>query len=140
MHLHIYVHIHTHIFMHIHMYKHIYTHVCIHTYIHTHLHTHKYICAGTDTHKYICAGTHTHTHTHTHIYTHTHTIPVVQGYRICQLHLCREVRPLPTLSVLVMTLNCICWWGSGPGALGNMEYSFIAITPRTTLTWSGSTC
>ena len=24
--------------------------------------------------------------------------------------------------------------------LGNVEYSFITITPRSTLTWSGSTC
>ena len=27
----------------------------------------------------------------------------------------------------------------GPGALGNMEYTFIAIAPKSTLTWSGST-
>ena len=25
------------------------------------------------------------------------------------------------------------------GALGNMEYSFIAIAPRSTLTWTGNT-
>ena len=34
----------------------------------------------------------------------------------------------------------IWWWGSSnAGALGNAEYSFIAITPRSTLAQSGST-
>ena len=37
------------------------------------------------------------------------------------------------ISVLSMTLNCY------PGALGNMEYSFIAITLRSTLMQSGNT-
>ena len=27
-----------------------------------------------------------------------------------------------------MTLNCIWWWGSNPGALGNVECPFVAIT------------
>ena len=45
----------------------------------------------------------------------------------------------PPMSVLIMTQNCIWWWGSSLGALGNMKYLFIAITPRSTLTWSGST-
>ena len=31
-------------------------------------------------------------------------------------------------------------WISSPGALGNEEYTFIAITPRSTLTLSDSTC
>ena len=38
-----------------------------------------------------------------------------------------------------MTLNCIWYWGSYSGALGNVEYHFIAITPRSTLTRSGRT-
>ena len=29
---------------------------------------------------------------------------------------------------------------SNSGALGSVEYFFIAITPWSTLTWSGSTC
>ena len=33
----------------------------------------------------------------------------------------------------------IWWWGSSPGALGNVEYTFIAITPRSTLTRNGCT-
>ena len=40
----------------------------------------------------------------------------------------------------VMTLNRIWWWGSSLEALGNVEYPFITITPRSTLTQSGSTC
>ena len=33
-----------------------------------------------------------------------------------------------------MILNCILWWTFSTGALGNVEYLFIAITPRSTLT------
>ena len=57
------------------------------------------------------------------------------GCKICQLHLCRGVRqkPLPApMSVLDMALNCIWWWGSSSGALENVEYLFIANTPRST--------
>ena len=39
-----------------------------------------------------------------------------------------------------MTLNWIWWWGFSSGALGNVKYSFIVITPRPTLTLFGSTC
>ena len=42
------------------------------------------------------------------------------------------------LSVLGRTLNSIWWWGSSPGTLGNVEYSFILITLR--FTHSGSIC
>ena len=38
------------------------------------------------------------------------------------------------MSVLNVT---IWWWSSGSDALRNVEYSFIAITSRSTLTWSG---
>ena len=38
-----------------------------------------------------------------------------------------------------MTLNCIWTSFSSSGYLGSVEYSFIAITPRSTLTYSGST-
>ena len=43
-------------------------------------------------------------------------------------------------SVLCMILNCIWWWGSNSGALGNVEYLFIAIAPRSTETSCGRTC
>ena len=43
------------------------------------------------------------------------------------------------LSVLGMTLNYKLW-GSSSGALGSVEYPFIVITPRPTLTKSCSTC
>ena len=39
-----------------------------------------------------------------------------------------------------MTLNCIWWSGTRFRDLGSVEYPFIAITPRSTLTRSGSTC
>ena len=38
-----------------------------------------------------------------------------------------------------MTLNCIWWGGSRPGALGNVESPFIIITSWSTLSWIGST-
>ena len=38
----------------------------------------------------------------------------------------------PIKCVLDMTLKWIWWWGIGPGVLGNVEYTFIAITPRST--------
>ena len=42
--------------------------------------------------------------------------------------------------VLGMTLKCIWWWGSSPEALRNVEYLFIAISPRSTLTLRGNAC
>ena len=39
------------------------------------------------------------------------------------------VRPSPT-SILGRIMNCILWWGSSHGPLGNMKYPLIAITPR----------
>ena len=47
---------------------------------------------------------------------------------------------LLTTSVLDMTLNFIWWWSSSSGALGKVEYSFMAITPRSTLNRSGTAC
>ena len=56
--------------------------------------------------------------------------------RICWLYSCSGVRLPPEKkgSVLSMTLNCIWWFGSSSGALGSVEYIFISITPRPTLT------
>ena len=54
----------------------------------------------------------------------------------------REVR-LPIkkkVGNLVMTLNSIWWWGFCSGARGNVEYSFMVITPRSTMIRSSSTC
>ena len=36
-------------------------------------------------------------------------------------------------------LNCIWWWGSSSVDLGSVEYLLITITPKSTLSWSGST-
>ena len=33
-------------------------------------------------------------------------------------------------NVLSMTLNCIEWWGSSSGGLGDMKYPFFTIIPR----------
>ena len=39
-----------------------------------------------------------------------------------------------------MTLNSIWWCGSCPGALRKVEYPFVTINPRFTLTSNGYTC
>ena len=54
----------------------------------------------------------------------------------CRIH-GLNLTPLPT-SVLDMTLNH-WWWGSNLADLEVVEYPFIAIAPRSTLTRSGST-
>ena len=53
---------------------------------------------------------------------------------------CRRVRPPPSKSILDIILDCLWWWGSSFGDLESVEYFFIAITPRSTFTWFGSTC
>ena len=52
--------------------------------------------------------------------------------RICWLHLYRLERAHQT-SDLGILLNCIWWWASNPGAVGNVENPFIAITSMSTL-------
>ena len=71
----------------------------------------------------------------------THRLPCPVGWvcRINRLHLCRVVRPPPQTSVLDMTLNNLMVCSSNAGALGNAEYPFIAIAPRSTLARCGST-
>ena len=60
------------------------------------------------------------------------------GRRIHRLHPCRGVRLSQRVSWIWH--KTIWWWGfSNAGALGNAEYLFIAIAPRFTLFWSGST-
>ena len=49
--------------------------------------------------------------------------------------LCRQIRLPHKRHVLVMTLNCIWWWGSSSRDLGSMEYFFIPI-----VSWSTQTC
>ena len=39
-----------------------------------------------------------------------------------------------------MTLNYIWWWGSNSGDLESVEYTFIAIRPRFTLTQGDCIC
>ena len=43
-------------------------------------------------------------------------------------------------SILCMELNGTWLWGSSSGHPENMDFYFIAISPGSTLTWSGSTC
>ena len=50
-----------------------------------------------------------------------------------------EEKDLSKRNVLLMTLNCIQWWGSSSGDLGSVEYFFISITPKSMLTQSNST-
>ena len=72
------------------------------------------------------------------------TYPDDWSCRRHRLHFCRGERPPPmkyllSKGVLDMTLFCIWWWDSSSRAMGNVVYPFIAITPRFTLTRSGST-
>ena len=53
---------------------------------------------------------------------------------------CWFLSPPKKGGILGMILDCIWWWGSTPGTLRSVGYFFIAITPRFTLTQSGSTC
>ena len=39
-----------------------------------------------------------------------------------------------------MAVNHFWWWGSWSRALGSVDYSFITITPWSTLTRSGKAC
>ena len=52
----------------------------------------------------------------------------------------REVRRPNKSLILDMTLDCIWWWDSCSWALENVKYTFIAVNPRSTRTWSGNTC
>ena len=64
--------------------------------------------------------------------------PVSCCCKIHQLHLCRRVR-LPK-QVSWIWYEAIWWWGSiNTGVMGNMECTFIAIAPWSTLARSGST-
>ena len=52
----------------------------------------------------------------------------------------RAKTPPTTTNVLDIWHSTIWWWGfSNPGTLGNAEYLFIAIAPRSTVARSGST-
>ena len=51
---------------------------------------------------------------------------------------CTSAERLDPQRVAWIWHSTIWWWGSSLGALGNVEYSFIAITPRSTLTWSST--
>ena len=50
-----------------------------------------------------------------------------------------EQEPIPKSGVLNMTISYMWWWGFLSGDLGSVKYLFTAITPRSTLTSSGST-
>ena len=45
----------------------------------------------------------------------------------------------PAQVFMCSTLNCILWWSSSSEDLVSVEHSFIAITPKSTLTCNGST-
>ena len=65
--------------------------------------------------------------------------PVGWGYRIHRLHLCRGVRPHPNQCPGYDTKQSVGEGSSNTGALGNAEYPFIAIVPRSTQSRSGNT-
>ena len=61
------------------------------------------------------------------IYMHKQDLPLKKPYGfICH-------KTITINHVLGMTFNCIWWWDWCSGALRNVEYPFIAITPRFTL-------
>ena len=62
------------------------------------------------------------------------------GLRIYWLYPLQRRKTPQKRGVLSMTLNCIWWWGSSFEDLERVKYRFIAITPRSTLIYSGSTC
>ena len=64
---------------------------------------------------------------------------VVVPFRVPSMGQIELFNHFPT-SIKDMTLNCIWWKGSRLVPLGNVEYTFIAITPRFILIRSGSTC
>ena len=65
---------------------------------------------------------------------------VGRGCRMPQLHFCKGGKtPSSQQGSWYMTLNWIWWWGSCPGVLENLVYSFIVITLSSTLTQIGST-
>ena len=64
--------------------------------------------------------------------------PGDRGCRIHRLHICSRVRLPQRVSSI---WNKTIWWrgSSNAGALGNAEYPFIDITPRSTLARNGCT-
>ena len=61
--------------------------------------------------------------------------PVVCGCRIRRLHLCRGVRQPSNRKRFSRIRHKTIWrWASSPGSLGNLEYTFIAISPWFTQT------
>ena len=64
-------------------------------------------------------------------------IPVGETCNTLTVSLKRDEFPAPSW-VLSITLNCIWWCGSSSGNLESVDSSFIVITPRFTLSWSGS--
>ena len=67
---------------------------------------------------------------------HSSGCPVGWDWRIHRLLLCTGVRPRQRVSWIWFW---IIWWcdSSNAGALGNAEYPFIAITPRSTIALMG---
>ena len=71
------------------------------------------------------------------IYIYIYEVRMNVVFDILNIYLRQHIKiiPLVIIHVLDMALNSIWWWGSNPGALKNMEYLFIVITPQSTLIW-----
>ena len=61
------------------------------------------------------------------------------GLRIIWLYPRQKGKTPPKRGVMRLTLNWIWWWSSKSWRLENVKFSFIVITPRSTLTWIGCT-
>ena len=62
-----------------------------------------------------------------------------QGLEYTDCISCRVARAPPEEKVSWEWLNCNWWWGSSSGDMESEKYTFIAITPGSTLTLSGNT-
>ena len=100
------------------------------------------------THTHTHTQTHTHTHTYIYIYIITNWYPKTSNLIIQQSLSNRLVgeaplqrgKTLPKKGVLGMSINYTWLWDTNSEALERIEYPFISITPRSTLTQIGSSC
>ena len=67
-------------------------------------------------------------------------VPIGCGGRIRRLHFCRGIRPSHNNECSGYDTEPCDISDSSTGALGEVKYTFIAITPWWTLTWISSTC
>ena len=81
--------------------------------------------------------------THAHIFVSVHKILFTSAWwQDLKYTNCIPWKGVPSTKkgVLGMTLNCIWWWGSSSEDVRKIEYSFAAITSRSTVDLRSCTC